>query len=61
MLRTLAAEYTEIAKDHGRIEKRKVLLDKDPSWFDGREGCSGLKSFYGRVNDKSPSLTCAAL
>jgi hypothetical protein len=38
-------EYTEITKDHGRIEKRESWLNKDVSWFEGKEGWSGLKGF----------------
>jgi hypothetical protein len=29
--------YTEVTKDHGRIEKREAWLDTDISWFAGRE------------------------
>jgi len=39
------AEYTEVAKDHGRIEKREAWLYRDTAWFEGREGWAGLKAF----------------
>jgi predicted transposase YbfD/YdcC len=39
------AEYTEITKDHGRIEKREAWLYKDLSWFQGKEEWAGLKGF----------------
>ena len=38
-------EYTEITKDHGRIEKREAWLYRDIAWFEGRENWSGLKAF----------------
>jgi len=39
------AEYIEITKDHGRIEKREAWLWKDISWFAGLEAWAGLKAF----------------
>jgi predicted transposase YbfD/YdcC len=39
------AEYTEISKDHGRIEKREAWLYTDLSWFSCREDWAGLKAF----------------
>jgi predicted transposase YbfD/YdcC len=38
-------EYTEITKDHGRIEKREAWLNRDLTWFEGRENWSGLQAF----------------
>jgi predicted transposase YbfD/YdcC len=37
--------YTEVTKDHGRIEKREAWLDTDISWFAGREQGAGLNGF----------------
>ena len=39
------AEYAEITKDHGRIEKREAWLCKDVTWFEGKEDWPGLKAF----------------
>ena len=39
------AKYTEVTKDHGRIEKREAWLDTDITWFEGREEWPGLKGF----------------
>jgi len=39
------AEYIEVTKDHGRIEKREAWLNTDISWFEGREEWPGLKGF----------------
>jgi predicted transposase YbfD/YdcC len=39
------AEYTEITKDHGRIERREAWLWKDLSWFTGLKDWAGLKAF----------------
>ena len=39
------AEYTEVTKDHGRIEKREAWLNKDISWFAGLKDWAGLKAF----------------
>jgi predicted transposase YbfD/YdcC len=39
------AEYTEVDKDHGRIEKREARLYRDTAWFSGREAWAGLKAF----------------
>jgi len=39
------ADYTEVTKDHGRIEKREAWLCKDISWFAGREDWAGLQAF----------------
>jgi predicted transposase YbfD/YdcC len=38
-------EYTDITKDHGRIEKREAWLCSDISWFEGLEDWAGLKAF----------------
>jgi len=38
-------EYTEVTKDHGRIEKREAWLNTDISWFEGKEDWPGLKGF----------------
>jgi predicted transposase YbfD/YdcC len=35
--------YSEITKDHGRIEKREAWLSQDLSWFADREQWAGLK------------------
>jgi predicted transposase YbfD/YdcC len=39
------AGYTEITKDHGRIEKREAWLWKDISWFAGLKDWAGLAAF----------------
>jgi predicted transposase YbfD/YdcC len=39
------AEYSEVTKDHGRIEKREAWLWKDISWFAGLKDWAGLKAF----------------
>ena len=39
------AEFIDITKDHGRIEKREAWVYKDISWFEDREDWSGLKAF----------------
>jgi predicted transposase YbfD/YdcC len=39
------AGYTEIAKDHGRIEKREAWIWDDVSWFAGLKDWAGLKAF----------------
>ena len=39
------AEYTEVTKDHGRIEKREAWLYKDLAWFEGLKNWDGLKAF----------------
>ena len=39
------AEYTEISKDHVRIEKREAWLCKDITWFEGKKDWPGLKAF----------------
>lgn len=39
------AEYSEVTKDHGRIEKREAWLYKDVSWFAGLKDWAGLKAF----------------
>ena len=39
------AEYTEVSKDHGRVEKREAWLWKDISWFEGQNEWAGLKAF----------------
>ena len=39
------AEYTEITKDNGRIEKREAWLYKEVSWFSGKEDWAGLQAF----------------
>ena len=40
-----AAEYTDITKDHGRIEKREAWLYNDLSWFADLKDWAGLKAF----------------
>jgi predicted transposase YbfD/YdcC len=35
-------EYSEVTKDHGRIEKREAWLSTDISWFAGKEQWEGL-------------------
>jgi predicted transposase YbfD/YdcC len=44
---TLLSEpgYTEITKDHGRIEKREAWLDTNLSWFAGQNQWAGLNGF----------------
>jgi predicted transposase YbfD/YdcC len=37
--------YSEVTKDHGRIEKREAWLCKDISWFAGLKEWAGLKAF----------------
>jgi predicted transposase YbfD/YdcC len=39
------AEYTEVTKDHGRIDKREAWLYKDLSWFEDKKDWPGLKAF----------------
>jgi predicted transposase YbfD/YdcC len=38
-------EYSEVTKDHGRIEKREARLSTDISWFAGKEQWEGLHGF----------------
>ena len=38
-------EYTEITKDHGRIEKREAWLYNDLDWFEGKKDWVGLAAF----------------
>jgi predicted transposase YbfD/YdcC len=38
-------EYSEVTKDHGRIEKREAWLWNDVSWFAGLKDWAGLKAF----------------
>ena len=37
--------YSEVTKDHGRIEKREAWLSTDISWFAGKQEWEGLKGF----------------
>ncbi|MDR2923046.1 MAG: ISAs1 family transposase [Treponema sp.] len=53
-------EYTEITKDHGRIEKREAWLNKDVSWFEGKEGWPGLKGF-GCIRSSRPVKEATAV
>jgi predicted transposase YbfD/YdcC len=39
------AEYVEVTKDRGRIEKREAWLWNDVSWFAGLKAWAGLKAF----------------
>ena len=39
--------YSEVTKDHGRIEKREAWLSTDISWFAGKQEWEGLKGFGG--------------
>jgi hypothetical protein len=36
------SQYTDITKDHGRIEKREAWLCADLSWFVGLAAWAGL-------------------
>ena len=38
-------EYSEVTKDHGRIEQREAWLCTDISWFAGKEQWEGLQGF----------------
>jgi hypothetical protein len=38
--------YTEVTKDHGRIEKWEAWLDTDVFWFAGREAWAGLAGIW---------------
>jgi predicted nuclease with TOPRIM domain len=40
-----ASEYSEAAKDRGRIEKREARLSTDIFWFAGKAQREGLQGF----------------
>lgn len=39
------AGFESVEKDHGRIETRRYWQSEDISWFEGKKGWAGLRSF----------------
>jgi hypothetical protein len=60
-------QYTEVTKDHGRIEKREAWLCTDLSWFAGLAAWAGLmamgciRSIYNAVALLQNNLPCISI